>query len=186
VALACAWGQVTGQVTPAAVQAGTHLSCFCADCRTAERHLGQPDPGTDGVDLLMLAPDRLRFVSGVQHLAVMRLSPKGPLRWYAACCNAPICNTLGTRSVHFASVLAARLEGGTDLGPALNANVPKPNGGSRTQGQVGLILRLLIDTVAARLSGRMRKNPFFDPDTGAPIRPVTLLSKAQRAAATPS
>jgi len=53
-----------------------------------------------GVALYQTRPDCVHIDDGAEHLACLRLSPKGLLRWYASCCDTPLANTLVDRPKH--------------------------------------------------------------------------------------
>ena len=42
------------------------------------------------------------------------------------------------------------------------------------------LLRIMKSVIAARMSGSYKRNPFFVEDSGAPIRPPRVLTKAER------
>ncbi len=182
VRFSCTCGRVCGRIDPASPRTGTHLKCHCRDCRAAERFFQQPDPGLDGVDLFQTSPDTIHVDKGQDQLAVLRLGPKGPMRWYAACCNAPLFNTLERPGLPFATALVARVEDPTALGPVVaHASFPKPGGGTYHKNGGRMVWNVMTRMLAARLSGRWRKTPFFDSETGKPNGPVRVLSREERA-----
>lgn len=182
VAFGCTCGALTGRIAPATPRSGTHLECFCNDCRAAQIHLGQPDPAPGGVAIFQTTPDAVTIVSGRNRLGVMRLGPRGLLRWYATCCNAPLFNTLARPTLPFVGVLVDRLADPGRIGPVLAQSfVPNPAGGApRHKGAMRMTWRFLIRLAAARLSGRWRHTPFFDLATGAPVVAPRVLDKAER------
>jgi Family of unknown function (DUF6151) len=144
-----------------------------------------------GSDVIQLAPHRIKFTQGAAHLAVMRLSDKGMLRWYAACCRTPVGNTLTGSSVPFTGLLAQCLDT-APLEPAfgpVRARVntasaldePKP----RPFGMAGSLLRILGLVLHSRLTGRYKDTPFFTA-TGAPVAVPTVLSVEDRARLRPT
>lgn len=178
----CTCGTIQGALDPVAKRSGTHLMCHCSDCRAAQLYLDQPDPGQDGVDLFQMAPDTITFRSGTDHLAAFRLGPKGPLRWYAACCNAAMFNTLASPKLSFSTLHVARLTTPNAIGPVTARSfVPRPGQPPKHQGTKVMIWRLVARMGAARLSGRWRKTPFFDPSTGKPIAAPVMVTKEDRA-----
>lgn len=180
----CTCGQLTGTILNLSPETGVHARCFCADCRAAEVHLGQPDPGQDGVGLFQLSPDQVRFDRGQEHLAVMRIYPKGIMRWHAKCCGAPLFNTTSSPKVYFATMRTSRLPDPSILGPVrVRAFVPKPGGGTRHEHAMILVRRVLSHSITALLSGQWRKTPFFDPNSRAPVRSPRILSSDERKAA---
>ncbi|KUJ85605.1 hypothetical protein AVO45_01020 [Ruegeria marisrubri] len=179
----CDCGQLSGYITERGVRTGTHVCCFCPDCRAAELYFGQPDPAPDPVDIFQLSPDAIVIEKGKENLALMRLGPNGVFRWYASCCNAPIANTLKTPKLPFAGIIAKRIADPEPLGPIVTkANIQDGNGKSHHEHVGRAVVGVLKRGLAARLSGRWRQNPFFDPETGAPVAQATIPTKDERAA----
>jgi len=58
-----------------------------------------------GTDVVQTRPANLTFTHGQDTLACMRLTPKGLLRWYAACCNTPIGNTVANYRMPFVGLV---------------------------------------------------------------------------------
>jgi Family of unknown function (DUF6151) len=52
-------------------------------------------------DVIQTSPAQLTLTQGQEFLACMRLTEKGLLRWYAACCSTPIGNTLPNYRMSF-------------------------------------------------------------------------------------
>jgi len=93
----CSCGALTGQVERTPGDDGRRLVCYCDDCQAFARFLGRADEILDehgGSDIFQTAPARVTLTGGEQHLACMRLGPKGLLRFYASCCRTPIGNML--------------------------------------------------------------------------------------------
>jgi len=182
----CACGTVHGHLAPAGIQSGTHVDCFCADCRANELLHHQPDPAPGAVDLFQMAPDAIRFAAGFDRLSVIRLGPKGLLRWYATCCDTPMFNTLARPTLPFAAIRTACLDAPERLGPLRGHGfVPQPGGKSKHQGGLAVVGGILRRALSGRLSGRWRDTPFFDVETGSPSAPVRVLSREERAALYP-
>ncbi|MHA6262701.1 DUF6151 family protein [Arenibacterium sp. CAU 1754] len=162
------------------------MVCYCADCRAAEIALGQPDPSPDGVAIFQTSPDTITLTGGQTLLGLMPLGPKGLLRWHATCCNAPMFNTLSRPTLPFCGVIVKRLTAPDIIGPVrVLSFVPSPGGGARKhQGATLMVWRFVTRMGAARLSGRWRKTPFFNVETGEPVVAPRVLTKEQRAAAT--
>ncbi|MCB1364527.1 MAG: hypothetical protein KDK02_10415 [Rhodobacteraceae bacterium] len=182
-AFSCDCKAVRGHLQAGAAARGVHAVCYCRDCRAAELWLGRPDPAPGPVDVFQTTPDMIRFQSGTDRLGLLRLSPKGLMRWYATCCNAPLFNTLASPRLPFAALHVARLDSPESVGPVrVHSFVPRPGGRSAHRGWGRMILRLVTGMGGARLSGRWRRTPFFDPDSGAPVAEATIPDKAARAA----
>lgn len=62
-------------------------------------------------------------------MACMRLSPRGPYRFYAPCCGTPIATTMTSRTVPFAGLLAGLVVEADRLGPVrANVNITGADG----------------------------------------------------------
>jgi hypothetical protein len=121
--------------------------------------------------------------SGAGALRSFRLTARGALRWYAACCDAPLaCTPLKPRLVHV-GLDAERIAPGTDLGRVeVETFLPDGRGGIRHKGAGPMVARMAARMLAANLSGTWRETPFFDAG-GAPVAPPRILSAEARAAA---
>lgn len=185
-AFRCACGAIRGRIEPEPRAAGTHIVCFCKDCRAGHIWCGAPDPALDGVHILQTTPDAIRIETGQDRLGLFRLHPKGLLRWRAACCGVPMFNTLARPQLAFAGLFVERLETSEAAGPVrARAFVPGPPGTpARHQGGLRLTLGVLTRMAAARMSGRWRQTPFFDIATGAPVTEAYVLTRQERAGIT--
>ena len=179
---ACKCGSLRGHVTAHGIQTGTRAVCYCADCRAAELYNGQPDPAPGPVDLFQLSPDAIEITQGVDHLRLMRLSPKGLLRWYAGCCGTPFANTLAKPTLPFAGLRADLFTDKDALGKIrARGFMPQPGKPSKTKGAAGMVLGIFKRMATSRLSGQWRNTPFFDIETGEPVAKAKILSKDERA-----
>lgn len=181
VEFSCTCGQIQGHLPARPTHIGTHLACHCSDCRAAELYLNQPDPEPKPVGLFQTTPDAITLTQGAQNLALFRLSPRGPFRWYATCCKVPMFNTLAKPTLAFAALPVARLADPTSVGPVLaQVNMKQPDGKMTHKGMGRVAWAIAKRMLAARLSGRWRNTPFFD-EHGAPVAQPTILSKDERA-----
>ncbi|WP_171236787.1 DUF6151 family protein [Ruegeria sp. HKCCA6837] len=186
-AFSCRCGSLQGRVSARGVRQGTHVECFCRDCRAAQLYFKQPDPAPGAVDILQMAPEEIEITAGGQFIAAMKLSPNGMLRWYANCCNTPLATTPPSASLPFAGFLVRRITDDTSiLGPVTTRGfVPRPNGKQKHEkirfAAFGLIRRVAI----SRLSGRWKNTPFFDKKTSEPVATPVVISKDERAALYP-
>ncbi len=187
--LACRCGTVRGTVE--ADSRANHMVCYCADCQDYARVLGRPDVLDErgGSEIVQTLPGFVTLTHGAERLACLRMTAKGPLRWYAACCDTPIGNTALTHRIAFVGLLAACLTGkpvsetfGPITGWAFVAGAkgePKP-----PETSIGKVLaRIVPRTLKARLDGSYRKTPFFDVKTGKPVAEPRLVSAEERARA---
>lgn len=180
----CTCGTVTGHLTETGKGHGILLTCHCNSCRAAEVALNQPDPGRDGVVLYQTTPDRVKFTTGQDQLAVMRLGPGSrTFRWHAACCGAPLFNTGPRPGFPFASLHVSRVDAPETLGPVrARAFVAQAGGAARHKNLGRFIYSLLQTGLTSRLSGRWKDTPFFDVGTGRTIPPLRTLTAEERAA----
>lgn len=119
------------------------------------------------------APNKVKIDAGAVHMRPMRLTSKGVLRWYAACCDTPLFNTMATPKLPFVGVLTDRLEKTEPLGPIIAEGfVEGADGKARHVNGGRVVGRFLRRTLAARLSGRWKETPFFNPANGAPVAEI--------------
>jgi len=189
VELRCRCGKVHGRVNDAAPGTVNRVVCYCDDCQAFAHHLGRADllDAHGGTDIVQVAPASLEFDRGGERIVGLRLAPKGLYRWYASCCGTPVGNTVGP-SIPFVGIVAGAFAGDADrvLGKPIGAILGKfaigtPPGGS-TGWNIGLYARAIVMVLRWRLTGRTWPHPFFDRASGAPSRPLTVLSAAEREA----
>lgn len=183
--LACRCGQVALSVDTDG--AGTRVVCYCKDCRAAARLCPEPEAlltAEGGVDIWQTTPDRVTITAGAENLEVIRLSPKGLMRWRTTCCGTPMCNMLESSHLPFVGMLLRPgMPDGADklLGPAKNHvytafALPGRGAPSKDVGFGRAGFALLRRMIVTRLSGRGRINPFRNPD-GTVIAPVHVADK---------
>ena len=180
----CICGAVQFTVSP---EKAARCICYCKDCQAFARHFSREDwlEHASGSDLLQAMPHEVRLAVGAEHLACLKLSDKGPIRWYAACCGTPICNTGASRRVPLASMLVRGFGPEAAL-PAITAHVNRKGATARIEGDMGStgkLVRLFLSRAALSvLTGKHRKTPFFDA-AGAPVARPSRLSDEDRARA---
>lgn len=163
------------------------VRCYCTDCRTFGRFLGQESRALDsrgGTEIVQLAQGRVRFTQGLDHVAAIQLSESGLIRWYARCCNTPIGNTMRSPKWSFIGLVSACLarerldqdfgETVAEFGTAtaLGESKPKQHGVLRT---IGRFARIVI---GARVSGSYKDTQLFT-SAGKPIVGPRILSAAE-------
>ncbi len=164
---------------------GTRCICYCRDCQAFLAHLGRDDIAdpAGGTDLFQTTPNRVHLEAGGEHLANLRLTDKGPLRWYASCCGTPVCNTGASRAMPLASFLVRSFDG--EVAPVM-ARVNLKGARQWVEddgGNAGRLIRsFLWRAVKALVTGAYRKTPFFDRE-GVPVAPTTRLSTEEHARA---
>jgi hypothetical protein len=186
--LRCRCGQVRGRVTDASPRTVTRVICYCDDCQTFAHHLGRADllDPHGGSDIIQMAPATLTFTHGQQHVAGLRLSPKGLCRWHTTCCNTPVGNTVSPR-IPFVGIVAQAFDRpdetfgkpiGGILGKYAIGDVPAASKGMGAS----ILLRAVGKVLGWRLRGKTWPHPFFARDTGAPIYPVSVVPRERREA----
>ena len=190
IAVTCACGGFRAVIRDVSERTGNHAICYCVDCRAYARHLGQEARILDesgGTDLYQTQPWQVEIREGRDQLAVLQLARKGLYRWYARCCDTPICNTMGTPKLSFAGFTTANFDVSSDaLGPVLlhykadyaTGPVPEDKGS-----MMRLMYRTMRNALRSRLNGKWRKTPFFDAATGRSIVKPHVLSDVERTAA---
>lgn len=192
VALSCSCGALQGALTLEAPSQGTRLVCHCADCQAFPRFLGKADAFLDaqgGTDLVQTAPDRFVLTAGQDRLAALKLTEKGPARWYAACCGTPLANTPFGGGFPFVTLLARNLDAARRddvLGPVLGhvfAKKEADSGAVLPAPPRMSLLQVFGRVFLARLRGAHRKSVFYDPTTLAPVAEAHLLTEEEQAKA---
>ena len=170
--MAVQWTCRCGQVEIEAeidAKSDSRLVCYCQSCRKFAEQTGATATldHAGGVDLYQTAVERLGIVKGADKLAWTRLSEKGPVRWFAMCCGAPIANTLPTRQIPFATLMSAGFVDQAALPPILG-RVNKKDATARIEGDLGnpkkAVRAFLWRALKSRVGGGYKRNPFFTPD----------------------
>ncbi len=182
----CACGTVRGVVRDVEPGKGNRGICYCDDCQSFAHFLGRADTILDargGTPIFQIAAGRVVFTQGSEHLACMRLTPKGLPRWYAECCQTPIGNTFSAAmpAVGIIERCLAPPPSGASLddvlGPSLfrvftrfarrpQSDSSAPPIESPRWRTMRAVFRMLGLVVGARLRGDRKRSPFFDPATG--------------------
>ena len=180
----CACGAVEARIAPVK---GTRCICYCRDCQAFLAHLGRSEIADEvgGTDLFQTMPHQVTFLKGADRLAALKLSDKGPIRWYASCCNTPVCNTGATRTVPLASFPVHFFSDPGAAGPII-ARVNRKGARGRVAGEAGslrwLIAAFIGRAALALITGKFRRSPFFDA-SGRPVALPKRLTAEERAEA---
>ncbi len=177
----CKCGTVRGHLDGTGVH--SRVICYCTDCRAFAKFLGRAAEVLDeqgGTEIVQVAQARLRFLQGEDHLAAVRLSEKGMIRWYASCCNTPIGNTMDDPKISFIGMIHSSLDRSRmnqDFGAQmaiLNTDTalgePKP----RQSGLLGVIARFIWIVVTTRISGQYKKSQLFNASGSPQVVPTIL------------
>jgi hypothetical protein len=184
--LSCRCGALQGRL--ALKVAAIRVVCYCKDCQAFARFLEREDDVLDahgGSEIVQTTPDGVAFTQGQAHLKVMKLSDKGMLRWYAACCRTPVGNTMNSRNLPFVGLLHSCLDTAPlepSFGPVrARFNAASASGEPRPvdQNVPGSVLQVAARLVLARMSGRHRRTPFFT-DAGLPVVAPKVVTAQER------
>lgn len=185
--LQCDCGAVKGIVKHASPTSGNRLVCYCRSCQAFAHHLkthrrtGDHPSVLDsdgGTEVFQIPPARLRITEGSEHIACLKLSPKGTFRWYTRCCHTPIGNTL-TAGVPFIGLIHSfirlapqeRQQILGDVQGYIHARHATGNriAARRHQGMpVTVGLKIAVRLLLWKICGLNRPTPLFDVD-GNPI-----------------
>lgn len=177
----CQCGKLRGIVRAVSPRNGTQVLCFCTDCQAFARHLGAEwaMDSKGGTAIYQTLPSRLEFTQGVEHLACLRLTPKGLYRWYASCCNTPLANTVGAKLRFMGTLVAAYPDADAieAMGPVVavgSVDEARSPTGLKTKGRIKMVARIFGRHLRAGFRRDGRKTPFFKSDGKAVVRPEIL------------
>jgi len=187
-AIRCRCGHLRGTVANVSPAAGIRVVCYCDDCQAFAERLGRNDvlDAHGGTDIFQLSPAHVTISEGRDRLACLRLTARGPLRWYAACCNTPIGNTLATGRLPFLGLILGCIDAESRplddlLGPVrlrVMARFARGDlGGLEAHERFALshVLAIIWRILRWRIAGDHRRSPFFDPASGAPVSPPEVV-----------
>jgi hypothetical protein len=179
--LRCSCGSLRGVASEVSPARGISLVCMCDDCQAYARWLGRAADILDehgGTAVFQMTPAQLRLREGVEHLRCVRLSERGLMRWYAGCCNTPVCNGTAWAKLPFVGVLHMFVEPSARaaLGP-VRARIPARWGELPSD---GVILRSIALLLGGWIRRAHRGSPLFDERSGEPVVVPTVLSPAER------
>lgn len=135
------------------------------------------------VNILQTTQDRIRMTRGEENLRVFRHTPRGGLRWYAACCDVPLFYTpMRARLVHVGMNVDRLADAGSIGKPVGEAFIPTRDGKQRHKGSLRFLNGFLTRFLAKSINGEWRNSPLFAED-GQPIRQPKMLTPEERAVA---
>jgi hypothetical protein len=184
--LSCRCGAFQGRVV--LTGAASRVICYCKDCQAFARFLEREGDVLDaqgGSEIVQMAPDCVEFTQGQAQLAVMKLSDKGMLRWYAACCRTPVGNTMTSRNLPFVGMLHSCLNTAPlepSFGPVrARFNAASALGDPRPvdQGVLLSVFQVAARLVVGRLSGRYRHTPFFTDGNLPVVEPLVITAQVR-------
>ena len=189
----CQCGKVTGVIRGLSASSCNHVRCPCSGCQAYAQYLGRADDMLDAKgysNIFQIEPKNFEIHQGLDHIACMRVTKTGPIRWYADCCKTPMGNTFPRGGVPFFGVLpiCTGHKGNSEAveqivgPPRANPNEPGPVAlGSRLR-TFAMLVRFLTMMMFWRIRGGKSWKPFFDKDTLRPIKKPITLTDAEREA----
>lgn len=187
----CTCGVVKGVLQDVSPGKGTRVVCYCNDCQAFVRYLGRENDYLDekgGSDIYQISPIGLQITQGADKLAAVQMTPNGVYRWHATCCNTPIANSVNSAKIPVAGSYFLNYdpaERDRRIGPVRGSVFQKfardGAGDFKPLSVPFMMIKVLGRTIVARINGSYRRNPFFKPETGAPIAEPRMLSDAERA-----
>lgn len=186
--VSCECGSVEGVAHKMSAGHVNRFLCYCESCQAFAEFLGKTDRLLDkegGFGLVQMSPGQLEFTKGKELVTCLRLTPKGPIRWYTSCCKTGLANTLATNAVPFMAFpdeFFKKSSGITDLkknlGPIrakVNSQMPQMN--TPAMAMIPIVIRFVSMLLKWRITGEYKKSPFFNSQTGEPIVEPILLPK---------
>ncbi len=190
----CQCRSLAGTVELPNLQSLTRLVCYCEDCQAFARHLRPDKPVLGphgGSDLVQVSPARFRINRGTEKLGNLRLTETGIYRWYATCCNSPLCTTPQNPAMPYVGLITNNLVGNpktldSRIGPVrfgvcagrqypISAEWPV----SRGVGFRGMSSTLL-NIGRWRMAGDQTRSRLIDAETGKPVVEPYTLSDTER------
>lgn len=193
VRLACRCGNVRGLIRGITPKTCNHGVCLCDDCQLYAAFLGDPEllDVNGGTEITQVAHNRVYIVAGQEYVACVKLYDKRMHRWYARCCNTPLANTMGSKSL-FAGVVHACVRDGAfgatldqALGPIRERVQGKFGKGELPKGtqqtvSIGLVVHLVTLLARWALTRAYQPSAFFN--AGKPVVVPRVLTKSERQA----
>jgi hypothetical protein len=188
--LRCRCGHVRGVAKNVAPNEGFRFICYCTDCQGFARFLGRADviDPTGGTDIFQMPVGRVKITAGAEAIRCIKLSGK-VFRWYTECCKTPIGNSAGARFPIIGLIHSFMNHDGLPREVALgaplcrifagSASAPLPSDAPSPPSFAAYVLRG-SKLLGWWLRGLGKPNPFFDPQTKAPISEPRVLTPSER------
>ncbi|HEX2546324.1 MAG TPA: DUF6151 family protein [Ramlibacter sp.] len=173
----CTCGKLRGEI--AEPRRAMRATCYCRDCQAYAHLLKRSADVLDdlgGTDIVATPASNVTITAGRESLACVSLSPRGLLRWYAACCGTPFANTARDWKLPYVGLVHTCLRAPDPLERSFprsemrvnpkgaHGAVPQDTGLGGKLRFAGLVMRL----TGTRLSGGYRNTPLFTPE-GQPV-----------------
>ena len=183
--LQCRCGQVKGTAHDINPRKGLRVVCCCDSCQEFANHLGQESITLDqfgGTEVFQATQSQITVEEGQDKLHCLRLSKKGPLRWYTSCCNTPVANTVSAKMA-FAGIIHTFMNVDNRdeiLGP-VKAYVQTQHAigtpdypTSSPKFPLGLIAKIIKNQLIENIKGRQTPSVFFGNDKRPRVKPIIV------------
>jgi hypothetical protein len=164
----------------------TRAICYCSDCQVYAHYLAAEQllDTHGGTQVYAVSPKQVCITKGLQHLACVSLTPMGNYRFYATCCNTPICNfSRKPSTVHVSfiySCLPAAVPGQAASAQPLYAKRKYAIGQAPANNPIvfmALALRYVYLVLLALIARDNRFNPFIKQATQQPVGGCAVVDK---------
>ncbi|MDB5954771.1 DUF6151 family protein [Ramlibacter sp.] len=173
----CTCGQVRGEIVQP--RRAMRAVCYCRDCQTYAHLLRRADQVLDaagGTDVIATPASNLAITAGREHLACVSLSPRGLLRWYAACCDTPVANTPRDWKLPYVGLVHTCLRQPDPLErsfPQVEIRIYTKSAHGAVPADTALpgklhFLRMVMRLTGMRLTGAYKSTPLFSA-SGEPV-----------------
>ena len=138
-----------------------------------------------GTEICQVSPRTVRFTRGAERLACVRLTPKGPYRWFTDCCRTPVANSIPGLSI--VGLIHPAVAPDERLGEIRFRIFGKYAVGDRDTLDAAdrvppmAMVRILRKLALRALRGDHKNSPFHDHTTGQAAAKPTVLTEAERA-----
>ncbi|MEL6323925.1 MAG: DUF6151 family protein [Pseudomonadota bacterium] len=188
--ISCDCGAIVGTLHNMTPTKGAHVMCYCSDCQAFAHFLEKDKDVLDargGSAIFQTLPSRVTVERGTDHLAAVKVTPTGILRWHCRACRSPIGNTAPSPKIPFVGLLTTAISGsGKDetLGPLIGA-VHQQDAGPGNDPLVAKasplqLAKFIGRIIKGRLTGDAKHSPFFDA-SGTPISEPFVIDPDLRA-----
>ena len=182
--LACKCGKVQGVLQKATAKEGIRLVCYCDDCQAFAHYLSNNGilDANNGTELFQVSYANVEILKGTEYLSSIKLTEKGMIRWYTACCKTPIGNTVSAKQP-FIGLIHTFFDGAvnrdTTLGPIwAHTSIKKDSPAAHLNTPVYTIIpRIVQRLITWKLRDSLKKNPFFTSG-GEPASEPKILAKS--------
>lgn len=189
--LKCHCGSLTGEL---AFQQKNicRVVCYCDDCQKFAEYLGSENTlnRNGGTEIIQLSPACLTINVGIENLACLKLTEKGPLRWYADCCKTPVGNTAPRKGLPFLGLIHTFVDWKDQsidevIGTKKLVMMTKfSKGGLSESGpsspgfSIPHVFSVFFKVLFRRILGHHKRSIFFESDSGSPVRTPELVKSA--------